>query len=247
MPNRYLRETFIESERVNAVGFHAELLWLHLVVTVDDFGRCQASPKILRPRLFPLRLSQVREAELSRWIAECEKAGLLRLYVVDGKQYLQLEKWEQGRALKSKCPDPPADVCSREHLLADANIGKQMSPIPTPVPTTTPIPISTPTPPVEGGSKSPTSGFDAFWSAYPRRVAKPDTQKAWASAQNKCAEILPEILTSIAKARVSFEWTKQGGQFIPHPATWLNRHGWKDEYKPARSTAPSHTTTDTEL
>jgi hypothetical protein len=27
----------------------------------------------------------------------------------------------------------------------------------------------------------------------------------------------------------SAEWTKDGGQFIPHPATWLNQKRWEDE------------------
>src|SRR4051812_11356232 len=110
MPNRYLRESLKESEAVNAVGFSAETTWLHLTLTVDDWGRCEASTRLLRPKLFPLRLDQVRETELARWIAECEKAGLLRLYMAEGKEYLQMMKWEVGRAEKSRYPDPPDEI-----------------------------------------------------------------------------------------------------------------------------------------
>jgi len=115
MPNRYLRASYVESERINSVTIQAECVWAHLLVTVDDFGRTEAHPKILRPKLFPLRLDQIREADLQRCLAECEKAGLVRLYVVDGKQYLQMEKWEQGRAEKSRYPPPPtsANKCSQ--------------------------------------------------------------------------------------------------------------------------------------
>lgn len=167
MPNRYLRENFIESERINAVGFQAELLWIHLVVTVDDFGRCEASPKLLRPRLFPLRLNQVRETELSRWIAECEKAGLLRLYVVDGKQYLQLEKWEQGRAAKSKYPQPPTDANSGQQMLSADNNGQPPHPTTIPVPTTTTTPIAAVAVEWQGlPSALNTETFKAAWTRY---------------------------------------------------------------------------------
>lgn len=120
MPNRYLRESFIESERVNAVSLTAELFWLHLLVNVDDFGRCEANPELLRARLFPLRLETIRKATVSGWIAECELAQLVRRYEVDGKQYLQMERWEKGRAEKSKYPPPPTAVnkCLQPHTNA---------------------------------------------------------------------------------------------------------------------------------
>jgi len=98
-----------------------------------------------------------------------------------------------------------------------------------------PTPAGTaPAQPAEGFAK-PAEGFAEFWKAYPKRVAQPDAEKAW--TKHRCAGIQREILAALAGARVSFEWTKEGGQFIPHPATWLNRHGWKDEYKAAAAAA----------
>ena len=32
---------------------------------------------------------------------------------------------------------------------------------------------------------------------------------------------------------------KDGGQFIPHPSTWLNRNGWEDEIQISTTTADS--------
>ena len=110
MPNRYLRESLKESLSLNALSFQAEVMWTRLLLTVDDWGRCEANPKILRPKLFPLRLDQVREADLQRWIAECEKAGLVRLYYSEGKAHIQMMKWEKGRALTSKFPNPPKEI-----------------------------------------------------------------------------------------------------------------------------------------
>jgi hypothetical protein len=89
--------------------------------------------------------------------------------------------------------------------------------------------------PAAAAEPKPEDGFAEFWKAYPKRVAKPDALGAWKA--HRCAWIQGKILAALARARVSFDWTKEGGQFVPHPETWLNRHGWKDEYTPAAGAA----------
>lgn len=71
-------------------------------------------------------------------------------------------------------------------------------------------------------------GFEAFWAAYPRKTAKPDAVKAF--ARLKPGEpVLQAMLAALARQAASEQWTKDGGQFIPHPATWLNKRRWEDE------------------
>jgi DNA replication protein DnaC len=36
-------------------------------------------------------------------------------------------------------------------------------------------------------------------------------------------------MNSLNKYKKSPQWTKDGGQFIPHAATWLNQERWNDE------------------
>lgn len=67
-------------------------------------------------------------------------------------------------------------------------------------------------------------GFAEFWSAYPRKVAKGDAEKAW----KKHKPNLAACLSAISIAKSSTDWTKDGGQYIPHPATWLNGKRWDD-------------------
>lgn len=69
--------------------------------------------------------------------------------------------------------------------------------------------------------------FDTFWAAYPRRQAKGDARKAW----QQTAAIRPpidEVLKAILAHRRSEQWRKDGGQFIPMPATWLRQERWED-------------------
>ena len=40
---------------------------------------------------------------------------------------------------------------------------------------------------------------------------------------------LEVLLTAIEKQKESAQWSKDNGQFIPHPTTWLNGRRWEDE------------------
>lgn len=71
-------------------------------------------------------------------------------------------------------------------------------------------------------------GFAEFWSAYPRKTARANAVKAFA-ALSPDADILAAILAALAAQRTWDGWTKDGGKYIPHPATWLNAERWKDE------------------
>ncbi|WP_040683197.1 hypothetical protein [Thermosinus carboxydivorans] len=44
--------------------------------------------------------------------------------------------------------------------------------------------------------------------------------------------LFAEIIAGLEKAVACHDWLKDGGRFIPYPATWLNAKGWEDEYMP---------------
>lgn len=78
-----------------------------------------------------------------------------------------------------------------------------------------------------------TEEFERFWTAYPRKTAKGAAAAAYAKARK--AATFPGI-EAIEKTLRQFSWTEQwkrdGGQFIPHPTTWLNQQRWLDEIPP---------------
>jgi hypothetical protein len=70
--------------------------------------------------------------------------------------------------------------------------------------------------------------FEQFWKAYPNKTAKGRARKAW--NQIKPSEALfQQILDALTRQRASPKWQKNQGEFIPHPATWLNDQRWEDE------------------
>lgn len=88
---------------------------------------------------------------------------------------------------------------------------------------------------------SPT--FLEFWKAYPqhRRTGKGAAWKAWQKIRGG-SEVFGLIGAALEGYKKSHAWTKDGGQFIPLPTTWLNQRRWEDDAfrppeKPAQSTS----------
>lgn len=73
--------------------------------------------------------------------------------------------------------------------------------------------------------------FGVFWKLYPNKVGKPKALAKWLQIKPG-DEMFAEIIRGLGMHCQSLQWTKDNGEFIPHPTTWLNRQGWNDEVKP---------------
>lgn len=71
--------------------------------------------------------------------------------------------------------------------------------------------------------------FNIFWKAYPRKVGKGAALKVWAKIKMDKYELANLCLLALKWQCDSEQWTKDGGQFIPHPQTYLNQRRWEDE------------------
>lgn len=96
-------------------------------------------------------------------------------------------------------------------------------------PTTTSTSTSTipPISPQGEGSGQGNDSFDRFWEAYPKKQGKANARKAFAKAIKKTE--LSTILQALDAQKCCSQWTKDGGQYIPLPSTWLNGERWSDE------------------
>jgi hypothetical protein len=80
--------------------------------------------------------------------------------------------------------------------------------------------------------------FDDFYSAWPKKVGKPDARRAFAKA-TLIATVDPQIIIDAARAYAeNARRTGQEKQFIPNPATWLNREGWNDDLPGTKNVSP---------
>jgi len=94
--------------------------------------------------------------------------------------------------------------------------------------------------------RDPMEGFSLFWQAYPKKQGRTPAEKAWRKLQPD-AETVRRIVEHVQVRRTSEDWTKDLGQFIPLPSTFLNQKRWTDEtrvdVKPT-ATSKSATTED---
>lgn len=72
------------------------------------------------------------------------------------------------------------------------------------------------------------SAFERFWHAYPRKVGKDGARKAF-ERRHPTDALVAEMLAALDRQRHSADWRRDGGQYIPHPSTWLNDGRWQDE------------------
>ena len=71
------------------------------------------------------------------------------------------------------------------------------------------------------------AAFEQFWSAFPRKVGKGAARKAFAHAITLTT--LDAMLAALRWQVTQPQWIRDGGDYIPHPATWLNQERWEDE------------------
>lgn len=218
MPNRIIKESVCVSDSIDTLSWFEEVLFYRLIVNCDDYGRFDGRAAVIKSRLFPLKDSVTVKA-VSDAINKLASAELVTLYVFEGKPYLYLPTWDkhqQVRARRSKYPEPSSDLISSDiicnQMISDVpviqskNESKNES---------------------ESESKSAREeAFDVFWAAYPRKVGKGAARKAFAKLP---AAVFPLLVPAVEAQKQCAQWRKNGGEYIPNPATWLNQERWEDK------------------
>jgi hypothetical protein len=104
MANRVLRD-WTQSENINAISESSEVFFTRLIMKVDDYGCYYGNFKLLKSALYPLR--EMSFIEIERCLSECAENNLIIRYVVDNKQYIQINNFGQRlRAMRNKFPLP---------------------------------------------------------------------------------------------------------------------------------------------
>jgi hypothetical protein len=117
MPTRYLKPGVRDSEAIDSLSPTAETLFYRLLVTVDDFGRYDGRPAMVKAHCFPVK--DMTAAKCAALLDELNSSGLVHIYAVDGKPYVQMCKWDNiPRAKESKYP-AQEDDCTHLHTSAN--------------------------------------------------------------------------------------------------------------------------------
>lgn len=68
--------------------------------------------------------------------------------------------------------------------------------------------------------------FEEFYRMYPRKVARKDAQKAWATLTREDRELALEALPNHIRV---WDAEGRGKEFVPYPASWIRGERWTDE------------------
>jgi hypothetical protein len=118
MPNRVLRD-WTDSETIDLLDVNEERFFTRLIMRVDDYGRFSANVKLLKASLFPLK-SDVRDTDISRWLTACKKSGLILIYNVANKEYLEIQNFKQIlRQKHEKYPSPKKCLADATHMSSE--------------------------------------------------------------------------------------------------------------------------------
>lgn len=210
MPNRIIRESILTSEPVDALNWQEEVFYRRLLSKVDDYGRFDARPSILRTSLFPLRVDRVREADCTRWLAACQAAGLIVLYGSADRPVLEATKTKWLTRTPSKYPAPPLqtleNICPQ--VQTNARLVVDVGVVVDDVEQDDAPPSAAP--PAKGDAKA--TRLAAHWLPTPEQVA-------WAKAKR------PELDVPEEAEKFRDYWQAQPGvkgRKTDWPATWRN-------------------------
>ena len=118
MPNRIIKDSFQTSDKIASLTDFEFRLWVSLIVSVDDAGRGDARPAIIKGHAFPLR-ERVTAKDINDALHGLAAKGCVSLYEVDGKPYFWFPTWtdhQRVRECKPKYPAPRQLAAIRRKL-----------------------------------------------------------------------------------------------------------------------------------
>lgn len=205
---RTIKPEFFTSEDIVSLSPLARLFYVSLWCEADREGRFE-----WKPRTFKLRYLPADDCDVEQLGQELFDAGLVVTYDVDGKTYAEIPTFAKhqiinNRESESQLPPRVNHASITRESGKEGRKGK------------------------EGNDASKDSSlFDSFWKAYPKKVGKDAARKAF-DKRKPDGDLVSRMVSAIAKQLMTPQWQKDGGQFIPHPATWLNEGRFDDETGP---------------
>lgn len=130
MPQRFLRPGITTSRCWDACSWQAQSFYIRLITLVDDYGRYDADFALLKSHAFPLR-EDIRAPQVQKLCEELAANQLADFYKADGKQFVQLKKWQERARSESRFP---AFDNTCEQMFADVSKCSPPKPSPSPSP-----------------------------------------------------------------------------------------------------------------
>ena len=251
MKKRLIERQILYNERLARCGLMPSVLFGRLILGADDCGRCSASATVLKGLLFPMD-EEVTPEMIEEWLIPLVKEKLICLYTIGNGNYLYLTGWNEHQKLRYKSQEYPSPVEDEAETApvnnniisnfkedvdvdvdADAEKDQSLSLPPKSPPSPSPAKkarAATTSGNALGGvgEKESNERFERFWRFYPRKIKKHEARRVFLSLRVG-EDLLSQIVEAIERQKVSEQWTREGGRYIPSPVAWLRGRRWEDE------------------
>ncbi len=231
---RNIKPAFFLNEDLAEIDPLGRLLFIGLWCLADRAGRLEDRPKRIKIELLPCD-----HCDVDTLLQDLHDHALIQRYTVGDQRLIQVTNFAKHQSphhqeRPSRLPAPTSFEANGDRTRGrpKANPGfipdkPQASPGAIALIPDSLIPDSK-TSSSSAGADGSTEGFADFWARYPRKVGKQDATKAWKRLKPD-ADLMQAINEGLDRAKGSEQWRRDSGQFIPHPATWLNGRRWEDE------------------
>lgn len=198
MPNRIIKGSFQTSDKIASLTDFEFRLWVSLIVSVDDAGRGDARPAIIKGHAFPLR-ERVTAKDINDALHGLAAKGCVSLYEVDGKPYFWFPTWTDHQRVRECKPKYPAPPENSEFAPSAASCGN-LPPESNPNTNTNPNPNTTNTPLTpQGGRVEVPEAIAESWNGFcemREKIKKPLTDRAAKMILNELERLAPEDITT---------------------------------------------------
>ena len=214
-------EYFTHPEVLN-LSIPARLLFISLWGQADDEGRLYDQPLKIGGQAF----GENDKVNVRVLLSELAVNARILRYRSEDRDCIQVRNWKHQAINRRKAsvipaPDVTDDAVMRSGWLPDESYQEQGT--------------GNGTGNREQGSVEQPLMFDAFWQAYPRKVAKLDAVKAWNVALDEKAD--PAEIVAAAKVYGASR-SGQDETYTKHPGPWLRAGRWMDETTPDDGLTP---------
>lgn len=181
-------------------------------------------------QVFPA--DRMKPEKVDGFLQELADVDLVLRYAIEGRQLIEIPKFQEHQDSRYRVPSQlPSfqqsggirrirqqvkDEVDVEVKALDLKIGQENY-------------VSAPD---NGAARA--SSFERFWNQYPKKRSKGDALKAWSTLKPSAGQI-ELILAALERLKLCHDWRKDGGKWVPYPATWLRAMGWEDDPGRART------------
>ena len=255
MPNRVIRDGLLSSDSFNALPSDAQMLYVRILLVVDDYGRFDGRDAAIKSACYPV--SDIRLTDVSKMLTTLVGSRLIQRYDATGHTYNSVPRFNQRLRLnRERHPAPPEFECisysysdsdSNSDSDSDSDSGRHVTDIcqtddghMSDSEISQETPLSNVVPHVDISKDM----FDVARKAYPGTKRGCDTEytafrkhKDWREA---ISLLTPAIEREAAhKAALLARRADNPKQFVPewaHFSTWINQRRWEQDLGPLPKT-----------